>query len=273
MYQTTWDTPKSPFHVGPRGGGFYRSSIHEEALARLEYLVSNYYRLGMLVGPSGTGKTALTGVFAHEARSRGCEVANFSVLGMDRDEFVWRLATELGEMPTLRDSLGSLWQRIQDRLAVNHYQQLPTIVVLDDVHDAEQDVLQAITRLVQWQPNQPVSLTILVIATEDKTDLLGPRLLDLCELRVELHAWLETETYEFIQAAVSRSGHNNNIFSPEAITRIQELSAGIPRRVRQIAELSLVAGNQESSSANTIQAAIVDLVQAELRGGTTNSGF
>lgn len=142
MYQTTWDIPKSPFHVGPHGAGFYRSTIHDEALARLEYLVNNFYRLGLLVGPSGSGKTALTNFFAHEVQSRGCEVANLSVLGMDRDEFVWRLATELGEIPTHHDSLVTLWRRIQDRLTVNHYQQLPTIIFVDDVHEAEQSTLR-----------------------------------------------------------------------------------------------------------------------------------
>lgn len=273
MYQTTWDTQKSLFHVGLRGAGFYRGTMQQEAIARLNFLVSNFYRLGMLVGPSGAGKTILTSVFSEESRSKNYEVAHFSLLGMQRDEFVWRLATELKEVPSQRDTLGSLWRRIQDRLTVNHYQQVPTVVILDDAHDAEREVLDSVVRLVQWHPNQPIGLTVVVISDDDKSDLLGTRLVDLCELRVELHPWFEPETREYIQAASERGGLGKHVFSDEAIERIQEVSAGIPRRIRQLAELSLVAGGQAISNSNPIQSAIIDLVQAELRGGTTQSGF
>ena len=143
---------------------------------------------------------------------------------------------------------------------------------MDDVHEAEQDVLNAVTRLVQWHPNQPIGLTVVLVADEEKTEFIGTRLLDLCDLRVELHAWLENETREFIEQAVTRSGYARTTFAPDAISRIHELAGGIPRRIRQIAELSLVAGTTEPGSV-AIQSTIIDLVQAELRGGATNSGF
>ena len=126
MYQTTWDTQKSPFHVGVNGAGFYRSPIHEEALARLDYLIQNFYRLGLLMGPSGSGKTALTAVFANAVTSQGCRVVNFSLLGMDRDEFVWRTSSELGETPRTMIRLvasGEEFRIVYRSITTNRFQQ------------------------------------------------------------------------------------------------------------------------------------------------------
>ena len=53
-----------------------------------------------------------------------------------------------------------------------------------------------------------------------------------------------------------------SLFSLEAVERLFDLTSGVPRRIRQLAELSLLAGAAESL--DEIPAGIVDSVQQSL---------
>ena len=61
MYQSHWGLRESPFRDGPDPQSFYQSPTHEEALARLHFLVEQHRRLGLLLGPEGSGKSLLAG--------------------------------------------------------------------------------------------------------------------------------------------------------------------------------------------------------------------
>ena len=70
MYQAHWGLQESPFRGDLDPKSFYQSPTHEEALARLSFLVGQHRRLGLLVGPSGSGKSLLLEVFAQQLRRR-----------------------------------------------------------------------------------------------------------------------------------------------------------------------------------------------------------
>jgi type II secretory pathway predicted ATPase ExeA len=147
-------------------------------------------------------------------------------------------------------------------LTVNRYQDLATVLLFDDVDEAEQDVITAIVRLAQWKPAADARITIVVGCHENRTELLGPRLIDLCELRIELCPWEAADTAEFVRQVCLRAGREEPIFSLAGTDRLHEISAGIPRRIRQIAELALLAG--AGAQLETIDAEIIDDVVAEL---------
>ena len=67
MYQAHWGLQESPFRGLLDPKFFYQSPTHEEALARLQFLVDQQRRLGLLVGPPGSGKSLLLEVFAAAA--------------------------------------------------------------------------------------------------------------------------------------------------------------------------------------------------------------
>ena len=68
MYQAHWGLQESPFRGDLDPKSYYQSPTHEEALARLSFLVGQHRRLGLLVGPSGSGKSLLLEVFAQQLR-------------------------------------------------------------------------------------------------------------------------------------------------------------------------------------------------------------
>ena len=70
MYASHWGLRESPFRNCLDPHCFYQSPTHEEALARLHFLVEQHRRLGLLLGPDGSGKSLLLEVFAAQSAPR-----------------------------------------------------------------------------------------------------------------------------------------------------------------------------------------------------------
>jgi type II secretory pathway predicted ATPase ExeA len=262
MVYSHWGLRESPFAAGIDPRAFYQSSNHEEALARLHFLVDQPRRIGLLLGDSGVGKTLLLEVFAHQKRSPTRQVALMSLLGMTSAEFLWQLSAQLGQELPARESMFELWRGISDRIRENRYQHMGTVILLDDADEAASDVLVQVARVAQIDPSTAARLTIVLTAQSRRLASLGRRLLELADLRIDLEPWSEPETMAYLRWALLQAGRTKATFSPEAMRHIHELSDGIPRRVKQLADMALVAG--AGSEVELIDVEVVDSVFHEL---------
>jgi type II secretory pathway predicted ATPase ExeA len=245
MFRKHWKLRESPFRGTLDWRRFFRSPIHEEALARLQFLAEERRRLGLLLGPTGCGKSLILEVFARGLRRSGVQVANVNLLGVDLHEFLWLTAAELGINPDRRADLFQLWRSVLDRLAENRYQQLDTVLLLDDADEAPAAVLDHVVRLAQADNVAGGRLTIVLTATTAPASSavrLSPRLLELADLRIDLDAWEPADTVQFVAAALAQAGSTEPIFTTEALHHLHDLTSGIPRRVAQLANLALLAG-------------------------------
>ena len=132
-----------------------------------------------------------------------------------------------------------------------------TVLLLDNVHDVNDDVYQAISQL--WSSQNRWSM---LLSVDDESIVNLPRwIIDQCELKIDLPSWDLGQTADYFDFAQNQAEGNGDIFNAQAITRIQELSDGIPRKIVQIAELALVAGAVRKSERVTSE--LVDQVCEE----------
>lgn len=262
MYQSYWGLRESPFRGSLDPKFFYQSPTHEEALARLQFLVQQHRRLGLLVGPSGSGKSLLLEVFAAQLRRTARPVAKVSLLGIEPAEMLWLIASEWGLNLDPTRSATSLWRAVADRLIEYRYQQFDSVVLLDDVDRAEAAVLQQVTRLANFDPLPQTRLSLIAAGRSEGMMRLDPKLLELADLRIEVEPWESADTQHFVAASLAQAGRNSPVFAEPAVARLHELSHGIPRRVSQLADLSLLAG--AGANLQQIDAAVVDSVCQEL---------
>ena len=178
MYQAHWGLQESPFRGLLDPKFFYQSPTHEEALARLQFLVDQRRRLGLLVGPPGSGKSLLLEVFAEQLRRTARPVAKLSLLGVEPAEMLWLLAAGWGLSLDPTQSLAALWRAVTDRLIEYRYQQLEAVVLLDDADQADRQVLQHVTRLARFDPSPEMRLTIVLAGRNEGMAKLGAPLLD-----------------------------------------------------------------------------------------------
>ena len=262
MYQAHWGLQESPFRGDLDPNSFYPSPTHEEALARLNFLVEQHHRVGLLIGPAGSGKSLLFEVFAQRLRRKGRSVAKLSLLDVEPGEMLWLLASQWGLTVAWPHSTAVLWRALSDRLIENRYQQLPTVVLLDDVDQASAPVLQHLNRLVRLEPSPQMRLTIVLAGRNEGMAKLGESLLGLVELRIDLEPWQQADTQQYVKSLLSQAGREKPVFAPRAVDRLHELAHGIPRRVSQLADLALLAG--AGQNLDQINAGVVEEAYQEL---------
>ncbi len=162
--------------------------IHEEALARLRFLVDRRRRVGLLLGQPAASKSSVLEAFGRELARAGHAVALANLRGVCPGELFWQLAVGLGANPTAGETVSRVWRRLTDRLAENRHQQRTTVILLDDVDHASAAVISHIVRLAQHSPLGDARHTLLLAADGRRVANLGERLVELAALRVELDA-------------------------------------------------------------------------------------
>jgi type II secretory pathway predicted ATPase ExeA len=242
MYQSHWGLRESPFGRGVDPRSFYQSPTHEEALARLHFLADGHRRLGLLMGSAGSGKSLVLGVFAAELARRGAQVARLNLVGMEPAEMLAALVERLGGGLETGAPPAIAWRALDDRLAAARYQQLAVVVLLDDADQADRAVLPHLVRLAKSDESPESRLTLILAGQRERIGRLGAPLLDLAELRIDIQPWAPGDTRDFLVHSLSEAGRDAPVFQQPAVARLHELSGGIPRHVRQLADLALVAG-------------------------------
>ncbi len=239
-YLQHWKLSRSPFFVGPNGRGIFTGGTIEEALARSDFLVSQEKRLGLVIGPPGVGKSTLLNHFCKIRNSKNPR-ENLALVDLrcaEGETVPHRILRGFSLHSDYQTSTQNGWLRIYDHLfaesAIGHR----TILLLDNGHDLNDDVYQAISQL--W--SSPIRWSMLMSLDDDSIVNLPRWILDQCDLKIDLPSWDLGQTADYFEFALRQVGGQVDIFNGQAITRIQELSDGIPRKIAQISELTLVAG-------------------------------
>lgn len=262
MYQQYWGLREAPFRTCLDPRAFFASPTHDEALARLHFLVENGRRVGLLLGETGSGKSLVLTVFAEQMRRAGQPVARVNVQGLEPSEFLAALGRELGLNLRPTQSTSALWAILADRLAEHRFQLLSTAVLIDNADRVEPACQSWLVRLAQIDPTPESRLTLVLAGRRQAIGAVGEQLLELADLRIDLEPWQAEETSQYLSVSLARAGRDAPLFAPPAVTRIHELAGGIPRRINQLADLSLLAGAGRSLA--EIDAGVVESVYYEL---------
>jgi general secretion pathway protein A len=264
MYQSHWGMHDIPFRVCDVHR-FYESPTHEEALARLLFLVEHHRRLGLLTGPQGSGKTLLLGVAAEQIQKQGGYAVQLNLLGIGQQEFLAQLAGGFGLPLRHTEHAWVVWRAIVDRIVEYRYERVDTVVLLDNADRADPGVVMQVARLAQHDWSPEARFTLILGGQRERLMRLDPALLELAELRVDLEPWEPSDTAAYVKSSLAQAGCPGPVFDEPALARLHELTHGIPRQVDQLADLALVVG--AGQNLDHIDAQIVESVYQELQAG------
>ncbi|MCA9246837.1 MAG: AAA family ATPase [Planctomycetales bacterium] len=262
MYHEHWNLSEPPYRDGLDLRGFQRTPVHEEALARMDFLLDGKRRLGLLLGPEGAGKSLLLNVFADQLRRRGVPIARVDLMGIDAHELCWQIATSWRTPAQFGDSMFVLWRRLADRVQEFRAVGVRGVLLLDNADEAERATLQHVVRLLSVDPTADAPLTAIVAARPQRIAALGERLPSLASLRIDVTPLEVEETKDFVIATLAQAGRTEATFDEEAIETLHDLTGGNPRHIRQLADLALIAGAGEQTqqiNRHTVQAAYEEL--------------
>lgn len=239
MYEQYWGLKQRPFAADAAAGTLAASPVHGEALARLAFLVESQSRLGLVLGPSGSGKSLVLAQFRKAEERRGSAVALVPLAGRSASDVAGDIADAWGSGAIDGDKFGQVTTAIHRRLQEFKLEQVPAVLILDDADAATTESLS----LVHWLLSLPeTELTVVASAELDAAGELGPRLLSTADLRIDLTPWDEAETGQYLHESLAKAGRVQPAFDDAAVKRLFELSGGTLRKVNQLAQLALIAG-------------------------------
>ncbi len=256
-YWRYWQLSGAPFS----GSSFFRGTTIDEALARIEFLVSNRRAVGSLIGSSGVGKSRLLQYCAANppvgSEIPSLQMCRTSLLGMSPGELLCNLAGRLAGQRRVQDAT-SAWSSICDYFQAAHREGTQTVLLVDDSESATAAAEADLTRLL----SRTFPLTVIIAVESRLASAVSREIVDRCELQIELPAWDIMQTAEFLAWMSISLGRNTPVFTDLAVERIQELSQGVARRIVQLTDLALVAG--AVAQADCIDADCIEQVAFEL---------
>ncbi|MDA0834706.1 MAG: AAA family ATPase [Planctomycetota bacterium] len=242
MYERYWGFQYPPFRETHDPVWYFASPAHEEAQARLLYVIERHHQAGWLIGPLGTGKSLLLHVLADKLHRSAIRSAYLDMAGMDAEELVWNLSSLWQVARSMNDSLRVQWRRLQDVLESQQMLAEPAVILLDHIDRADPDCFSWLERLRQLRtPNRSIPACTLILSTENRQTNGEAATRDRCDFEAELFPVEEELITEYIEARIRVANGRVNPFSVDAVSEIASLSDGVPSRINQLCELSLLA--------------------------------
>lgn len=234
-----WGIDIHPFGINRPPGEMFLSTAAEEALVRLDYVVTQQYAGALLVGRSGVGKTLLLRRAAQDWRRQRREVVFLNATAQDRFSLAASLARELGS--DLADgSTAILWREIRNRLMARLWSQEACVIICDDVTRGENDVASFLSALGQitHRDRRPV-----VIGSCRPEEMHHPVVhhQSWYDMQIEIQPWSAEEVQVYLRERLLDAGADpDDVIMEAAMERLAELTGGNPRDVNRLAEWCLL---------------------------------
>jgi len=254
MYNAFFGFKENPFNLTPDPTFLYRSLQHEEALANLIYGVQSRKGFVVLTGEVGTGKTTMLECLQDFLAAQRIDFAYLFNSRLTVEQFFEMIAYDL-DLRCARTSKTEVLIALNEVLLDNANQGSTTVLIVDEAHNLEWDVLEEV-RLLGNLENRRGKLLQIVLAGQPEFDrkLDAPSLRQLKQriaLRCMLQPFSEGDTMEYLESRLTRAGMpEQTVFSSEVLSEVYRRSQGIPRLINAICDnLLLTAFAMESKTA------------------------
>jgi type II secretory pathway predicted ATPase ExeA len=262
MVRDHWRLTATPFDGSLEPATFYCGAPQEEALARLEWLVEERQRFGLVVGGEGCGKSHLCALAARRLGGLGAEVAILSLRGLTAGDWIELLLERLPLDAASRSEPLRPWQKLENRLRENTLMERTTALVFDDLDHAPTDAVDGIMRLISASEPRYARAVVVATATPEGFARLPGGIRQRAAVRIELASWDEQDVAGFLRRSLERVGSDREIFTDDAAATLARFAGGVPRVVSQLAQLALVAAAGDGMQ--KVDAATVERAWREL---------
>lgn len=268
MYLEYWGLKEMPFENTSDTRFFYRSAQHEEGLSRLLYVVQNRKGAALLTGVFGCGKTVVGRALINGLNKNIYQIAFVTNPHLKAVELLRAVARLLGgeNLPEKLNEMSSDYflEVIGKILTNNAKDGKETLVIIDEAHViTDLEVLEELRLLLNFQLEDRFLLTLILMGQPELDERIHKtkQLIQRIALGHHLGPLSEDEISEYIKLRLNVAGCGKKIFEESAIKVIAQNSGGIPRRINQICDMSLLTG-----FVNKVPAITGDVVSEAVEG-------
>lgn len=232
-----------PFGRQIAPGALYRSQAHQEARARIAFVISQG-ALGLICGEVGAGKTC-----AARAAVAGLDRSRHTIIYLSNPAVGTRgiycqIVTALGGEPHhYKANLIPQACELLDRERTERAKQV--VLLVDEAHLLSAGQLEELRLLTnaEMDSQSPFAGILLGQPTLRKRLRMGTfaALDQRIAVRYELTGMTESETAGYLHHHIELSGRKDVLFADDAIGLLHRTSRGIPRRLNNLATQALIA--------------------------------
>jgi general secretion pathway protein A len=236
---------REPFQPSPDPSFLFRSPGHDEALAQLEYGVTERKGFILLTGEIGTGKTTLLQALMQQLGDHTA-VASVTHSTLPFEGIVEYILNAFG-INAAGQSIAQHLLALQAFLMARYRAGQNAVVILDEAQNLTPETLERIRLLSNFETaSEKILQIVLAGQPELAVQLERPELRQLNQrmaLRCRTMPLTAAETRDYIQTRLRLAGATQPaIFSEEAVSRIARATRGIPRIINNICDHCLVIG-------------------------------
>ena len=231
------------------------SERHREALTHLTYGLGEVGGFALLTGEVGTGKTTISRCLM-EQLPQNTQAAFILNPTLSCQELLATLCDQLKiRYRKTGASLKTLTDKISEKLLKNHENDINTLLIIDEAQHLQPEVLEQLRLLTNLETNTKKLLQVILIGQPELQQLLQRR--DLRQLaqritaRYHLMPLTKNELSQYIQHRLTVADCARPLFDKGALTKIHQLSQGVPRLINLLCHSALMlAYNQNDSVVN-----------------------
>lgn len=247
MYLEYWGFGEFPFENVPDPRFFYLSKSHEEALTRLIYAARMRKGGAMLSGEIGCGKTTLTKVYVQQLSSDQFDIGLIINPKLEPVEFLQEVLYQFG-INDVPDTKVKCLRILNEKMYENMKQHRETLLIVDEAQLLNESTLEEIRLFLNFQLNDRFLITVILIG---QPELMGKiKGIEQLDQRIAIKYHLTPfdfkDTVRYILFRQKKAGRKENIFSKEAIIKVFNYSKGVPRKINNLCDLSLLVSYSKS---------------------------
>ncbi|MBN2711646.1 MAG: AAA family ATPase [Planctomycetes bacterium] len=244
MYEKYWALDDKPFRNTPDPHYLFFSKQHEEAITRILYAITEGQGAVMLTGDYGCGKTLITRVLLDELDPDRFEVAYIPYSNLTAKEFLQEILRQFGYETKGLEKV-ELLQVLSECLLDNHSRGCSTIVVVDEAQMIlDHMTMEEIRLLLNFQQNRKFFLTLVLVGQPELRDRVEemPQLLQRLSIRYHIGPLSEEDSFRYMSHRLKVAGGKHEILTRDAERLIASVGEGVPRKMNNIADMSLLVG-------------------------------
>lgn len=264
MYKEFYGLAEKPFSKTPDPRFLYLSNGHREALARLQYVLEER-EMALLTGDIGCGKTTISRALMDSMGSayRFCFVYNPRLTAMEFLRVIARNLT-ISDPPAGKDDL---LKEVTLLLYRFHEEGLCPVIVIDEAQMIpDREIFDEIRLLTNFQLDDRNLLSIIIMGQPELRQIISAPIYEPFRQRIAIGYHLNPltleETQDYLDFRIEVAGGSPGLFSTDAVQRIFELTAGVPRMINVVATNALLEGFGRDAS--LIDASIIEDMAREL---------
>jgi len=265
MYNTFFGFKEKPFKLVPNPAYFYLSKSHEEALAHLNYAISQGDGFVEITGEVGTGKTTLCRAFLESLNGK-VEAAYIFNPKLGPKQLLRNINEEFG-IKSDGDNTKDLIDTLNIFLMQKKASGKKVILLIDEAQNLNRNVLEQLRLLSNLETNRNKLLQIILVGQPELSQILYSHELRQLGQRITLSYQLGPLTFneskEYIQYRIGIAANKAAIkFDRSAYRQIYKYSKGIPRLINIVCDRALLTAfvlNQFKITANIAKTAIREL--------------